>query len=126
MAWINGAHFFGKKQGARSNEPSTIDHLRQRKLPLSYCACPETILRTLETRRYAHNTARSYVHLFGRFINHYHQRSLREVDERDIQHYLQHLVHEGKSDAYLNQAVNAIKFYYEVVEGMPNRFYVTG
>ncbi|MGK0139713.1 MAG: integrase/recombinase XerD [Algoriphagus sp.] len=29
----------------------------------------------------------------------------------------------GKSKSYLNTAVNAIKFYYEVVLGMPNRFY---
>ncbi|MGK0137734.1 MAG: integrase/recombinase XerD, partial [Algoriphagus sp.] len=29
----------------------------------------------------------------------------------------------GKSKSYLNTAVNAIKFYYKVVLGMPNRFY---
>ena len=123
VAWVNGAHFFGKKQGAKSSEPLAIDALRKRKLPPGYRVCPEAFFRTLETKRYALNTAKTYVHLFEQFINHYGQRPLHDIDERDIQLYLQHLVHEGKSDAYLNQAVNAIKFYFEVVEGMPNRFY---
>ena len=29
----------------------------------------------------------------------------------------------NRSDSYINQAVNSIKFYYETVLGMPNRFY---
>ena len=33
------------------------------------------------------------------------------------------LIHQQKSNSYLNQVINSIKFYYEVVLGMPNRFY---
>jgi len=36
---------------------------------------------------------------------------------------LKHLVQLGKSDSYLNQAINSIKFYYEIVLNIPNRFY---
>jgi site-specific recombinase XerD len=32
-------------------------------------------------------------------------------------------VQDGKSDSYINQAINSIKFYYEIVLQMPNRFY---
>ena len=46
-----------------------------------------------------------------------------DIDEEMIRKYLQNLVHEGRSDSYINQSLNAIKFYYEIVEGMPNRFY---
>ncbi|MGY8915689.1 MAG: tyrosine-type recombinase/integrase, partial [Flavobacteriales bacterium] len=43
--------------------------------------------------------------------------------EGDIRSYLHTLVREGKSHSYVNQAINSIKFYYEIVLGMPNRFY---
>ncbi len=33
------------------------------------------------------------------------------------------LIHQQISNSYLNQVINSIKFYYEVVLGMPNRFY---
>jgi len=36
---------------------------------------------------------------------------------------MQHLVQTGKSNSYINQMINSIKFYYEVVLQMPNRFY---
>jgi site-specific recombinase XerD len=41
----------------------------------------------------------------------------------DVRNYLQKLIQEEKSNSHINQAVNAIKFYYEVVLEMPNRFY---
>ena len=48
---------------------------------------------------------------------------LSSLDENDVRNYLKHLIKEGKSDSYLNIAINSIKFYYEVVMEMPNRFY---
>lgn len=48
---------------------------------------------------------------------------LLEIDDMMIREYLQVLHQQGKSDSYINQSINAIKFYYEVVLGMPNRFY---
>ena len=36
---------------------------------------------------------------------------------------MDHLVREKRSNSYINQMINAIKFYYEIVMGMPNRFY---
>jgi hypothetical protein len=65
VVWINGAYFFGKKPAAKRNDPLTIDALRKRTLPPGYRICPEAFFRTLETKRYALNTARTYVHLFG-------------------------------------------------------------
>ena len=100
-----------------------INHFRQRVLPEGYRRCPEAYLQKLELRKYAFNTARTYISLFEGYINYYAARELIELDEGDVRKYLQHLVQQKKSDSYLNQAVNAIKFYYEVVMGMPNRFY---
>ena len=45
------------------------------------------------------------------------------LDENEIRNYLQYLIKQNKSDSYLNQAINSIKFYYEVVLEMPSRFY---
>ncbi|MEM7108941.1 MAG: tyrosine-type recombinase/integrase [Bacteroidota bacterium] len=48
---------------------------------------------------------------------------LPDIGEKEIQDYLSGLVKKRRSDSYINQAINSIKFYYEVVMGMPNRFY---
>ncbi|MGK0255139.1 MAG: integrase/recombinase XerD, partial [Mariniflexile sp.] len=36
---------------------------------------------------------------------------------------MQKLIQDGKSNSYVNLAVNSIKFFYEIVHGRPNRFY---
>ena len=62
--------------------------------------------------------------MFERFINYFPMTTkLMELNEHDISSYLQSLVKERKSNSYINQSINAIKFYYEVVLEMPNRFY---
>jgi len=61
--------------------------------------------------------------MFEHFINYFKEIELLEIDEEMIRGYLQTLVLEKKSDSYINQMINSVKFYYEVVLGMPNRFY---
>src|SRR5690606_23956934 len=46
-----------------------------------------------------------------------------DINENEVRLYLQKLVQEGKSSSYINQSINSIKFFYEIVHGMPNRFY---
>jgi len=46
-----------------------------------------------------------------------------KLNEKDIRAFLGHLVRENRSNTYINLMINAIKFYYEIVMGMPNRFY---
>jgi len=69
------------------------------------------------------STIRTYVHFFEHFINQYPDIDLQAINESHIRAYLQLLIRRGKSNSCVNQAINAIKFYYEVVLGMPNRFY---
>jgi site-specific recombinase XerD len=45
------------------------------------------------------------------------------LNETDVRKYLQKLIQEGKSNSYVNLSINSIKFFYEIVHGMPNRFY---
>ena len=123
VAWVNCDSFFHNRMVDLSNPDINVDHYRHRKVQSNYRRCPEEYLRKLELKKYAHNTARIYIQCFEAFINYYSALDLVKIDENDIRNYQQKLVHEKKSNPYLNQAINSIKFYYEIVLEMPNRFY---
>ncbi|MGZ2368154.1 site-specific tyrosine recombinase/integron integrase [Ancylomarina sp. YFZ004] len=124
VAWINCEHFLEKKRNVNSeNSALDIESYRRRETPKTYRRCPEDFLLKLELRKYALNTARVYISCFEAFINTYKEVDLLDIDEENIQAYLQLLIRHEKSDSYINQSINAIKFYFEVVLGMPNRFY---
>lgn len=122
-AWINCNHFFPNKPLHRENGPIDIDYFRKRKVKPGCRTCPEEFYRKLELRKYSFNTAKTYITLFEVYINYYRGSELMALDENDVRNYLQYLVQQGRSDSYINQSVNSIKFYYEVVKEMPNRFY---
>src|SRR5690554_6189329 len=96
---------------------------RSRKVAPGYKVCPEEYLLKLELKCYANNTVKTYVNCFEKFINAHHETDYMKIDEREIRTYLQKLIQKGYSDSYVNQMINSIKFYYEIVKGMPNRFY---
>ena len=123
VAWINCKYFFRNKPINEGNAPLNIDKYRKRKVRSGYRTCPEEYYQKLELRKYSLNTAKVYIPLFEKFCNYYKERELMSLNENDIREYLQFLVREGKSDSYINQSLNSVKFYYEVVKEMPNRFY---
>ncbi|TXB67060.1 tyrosine-type recombinase/integrase [Vicingus serpentipes] len=123
LAWINCASFFPNNKIKTNNSPVKVNDFRNRELPYDYRKCPEEYLQKLELKQYALSTAKTYINMFERFINHYKNKELTHVNENDIRTYLQLLVQQEKSHSYINQMINSIKFYYEVVLEMPNRFY---
>ncbi|CAM4343042.1 site-specific tyrosine recombinase/integron integrase [Gillisia limnaea] len=123
VAWVNCNHFFTNSGFSRNNEAIDVAWFRKRKHGDDYRRCPESYLLKLELKRYANNTVKTYVSCFEAFINHYRHIEPESINENDIRAYLQKLIQEGSSNSYINQAINAIKFYYEVVMEMPNRFY---
>lgn len=123
IAWVNCNHFFANKPISLTNEKPDVSWYRDRPVKEGHRSCPEDYLLKLELKRYSLNTVKIYVLFFEAFINTYPDIELNCFDENDVRVYLQKLVQEGKSNSYINQAVNAIKFYFEVVRGMPNRFY---
>ena len=66
---------------------------------------------------------KNYISSFETFINHFKHKELHEINEKDIREYLQKMIKVGQSNSQINLAINSIKFYYETVLGMPNRFY---
>lgn len=123
VAWINLSSFSSKRNLTNDNQLLTVDAFRTRKLATDYKTCPEEFLQKLELKRYSMNTARIYISMFERFINAHIESDLLSINEAQIRLYLQGLVQEQHSNSYINQMINSIKFYYEVVMEMPNRFY---
>ena len=123
VVWINYNRFLTNKPLNTKNEAVDIEWYRKRNTTPEYRVCPEEYLLKLELKRYANNTVRTYVSFFEMFINYYKEKELSAINESDIRSFLQTLVQRKVSNSYLNQAINAIKFYYEVVLGMPNRYY---
>ena len=123
LVWINYNRFSTNRPINTDNETVDVEWFRNRTPVPGHRPCPEEYLLKLELRRYANSTVKTYVSFFEMFINHFREKDLNAIDESDIRAFLQTLIRRNVSDSYLNQAINAIKFYYEVVLGMPNRFY---
>ncbi len=123
IAWVNGNYFFDKKINLEYHTPTSINEFRNRTARVGYKKCPESFLLKLELKHYAFNTCKTYISLFEVFINHQRDKELDLINENDIRIYLQGLIQQGKSESYINQMINSIKFYYEIVLEMPNRFY---
>lgn len=90
----------------------------------NYRKCPEEYVHKLEERRYSESTIRAYVPLFEEFINHFPQKEIGELGEKEIMEFSRYLVNERKvSSSHQNQAINSIKFYFEKVRGGERKFY---
>ncbi|GAA5020630.1 tyrosine recombinase [Marivirga lumbricoides] len=126
VAWIDGKYFYKKatlKDPIKKELLFSIKKYRESENHSGKRKCPESFLLKLELKKYAQNTARSYINQFEGFINFYQNTALDELGEIEIREYLSHLIRLGHSDSSINQTINSIKFYYEIVLSMPNRFY---
>jgi integrase/recombinase XerD len=87
-------------------------------------AMPEEFLKTMKLRQYSMRTIKTYAEMLKLFMRFYRDRDLDGLTDEDIREYLLYLVDKkGVSQSYQNQAINAIKFYYEQVLGRPTRKY---
>jgi site-specific recombinase XerD len=90
----------------------------------NYRPCPENMILKLKELRYSEKTIKAYKSLFEEFINHYPTIEIDKIDEQKIIAFCRYLVIDRKVSASTqNQAINAIKFYYERVLGGQRKFY---
>ncbi|MCX6227039.1 MAG: site-specific integrase [Bacteroidia bacterium] len=90
----------------------------------NYRQVPDCYLDKLTVLRYSSNTIKTYKDCFCEFINYYSTKEINEITQEEIQTYLLYLVEERQiSTSYQNQAINAIKFYFEKVLKGPRRVY---
>ncbi len=121
-AWINCRYFYRNKPVFSQAKAVDLSSIKAKSLEKNL-ACPDEYITLLETKRYSLNTARMYTFLFSEFMNYFKEKPLTEINEYDIKKYLHGIVKQGKSLSFQNQVINAIKFYYEQVLDMPQRFY---
>ncbi len=123
VAWLD-MRYFSKKGWMGCDDPSlVIEAFKKREVTAGYIRCPESFLDELEQRKYAVNTVRVYVNCFEKFINFYPKTPTEHLAEAEIKVFIQNLIKNKASESYINQHINAIKFYFEIVHKMPNRFY---
>lgn len=74
-------------------------------------------------KRYSPQTLKNYRGAFQLFLARHTPRLPFELAKQDVLDYLAGRVAAGISEAYQNLLINAIKFYYEQVEGQPRQYY---
>ncbi len=73
---------------------------------------------------YSRNTLKNYKTLFITYISHFKERDLKDVSKSEIESFILHLIKEYNiSESMQNSLINAIKFYYEKVLGLPRTYY---
>ncbi len=78
----------------------------------------------LKLRGYSENTRRTYLQQFKEFLKFYFESNPIDLSDIEIRNYLLYLIEHGKiSRSTQNQAINAIKFFYEKVMGQDRKVY---
>lgn len=115
LAWIETEHFFGQKAESKARRKAANTPPKP--------PDPEPVqelVRYMVDRRYAQNTIQTYRHCFLGFLAHYNMADPLSLPEKAVADYLHELVTvRGKSASYQNQALNAIKCYYERIARRP-------
>ncbi len=79
---------------------------------------PPAFVEQMKMRRYSQNTIKAYTSALSRFLEFNADWEPEEIEPDRIRAYILHLVEETDvSASYQNQAINAIKFYFESVLG---------
>jgi len=84
----------------------------------------EEYLKSLVVKKYSPRTIDTYTSMLRLFMNYYKDRDIRSLGDMEIRDYLLYLIDKKKvSASYQNQAINAIKYYYEKILGRETRTY---
>lgn len=76
----------------------------------------------LEIARYSPNSIKTYLNATKQFFLHFPDKHPNDIRTADIESYQHHLATERKaSNSYLNQVVNAVRYYYKEVLGDARR-----
>src|SRR5690606_21890320 len=116
---------YGMNHEVHENEKTGI--IKARRMPENpedIRPCPPELVLKLKELRYASSTIKIYESAFLEFVNYYNKEVIGQLSERHIIAYLRYLVMERQvSESTQNQAINAIKFYYERVLGGNRKVY---
>lgn len=86
--------------------------------------CPVEYIEQLDRMRYSENTKKIYINFFKSFLNYFPDTPPEEISDDQVNHYMKHLLMTKKvGPSTQNQAINAIKFYYEKVKKGSRKVY---
>lgn len=86
--------------------------------------CPIDYTEQLDRMRYSENTKKIYTHFFRNFLNYFPDTPVDEISDDQVNQYMKHLLSDRKAaSSTQNQAINAIKFYYEKVRKGDRKVY---
>ena len=115
IAYVNARAVFNREQPKKTTKP----RLKTESYPI-----PPEYKAMLIRRRYSKNTYVTYTSMFQDFLNFIKGKDLDAVTEIDIREYQDYLVTQKKvAISTQNQAINAIKFYFEKVKGGERKTY---
>jgi len=78
----------------------------------------------LTLKRLSPNTAKCYISMFTRFLTYFGGKDINTLAKTDIVNYiLWEIRQNGISATIQNQLINAVKYYYEKVQGRPREMY---
>jgi hypothetical protein len=87
----------------------------------TFIACPMAYIEKLSLKAYSENTIRTYHALLVKFLNHHKQQGIIGINQfraPEINAYHSWLKSTGRySVSYINQSINAIKYYYNEILG---------
>ena len=87
-------------------------------------AALEQMRKKLKLKNYSPSTVKTYTEQFKLFLQFFPESHPQELDEDEILHYMMHLIENKKlSVSAQNQAINAIKFFYEKILKQDRKVY---
>ena len=122
-AWVDASQLYGGKKPVTSQKEIDIE---KKSIPekIPEISLPPEIDKKLLARRYSENTRHTYLSMLKLFFNYFNGREVTALTKAEIQEFILHLKNTRKySTSSQNQAVNAVKFYFEQVLGQQRETY---
>lgn len=103
------------------NDPASPEHVRDKEHKAILTEVQESALaamrRKLEIARYSPNTIDTYLNATKQVFLRFAEKHPNDIRTEDIETFQHELARSGKSNSYLNQLVNAVRYYYKDVLG---------
>ena len=105
-------------------QSASVSPLPTKKLSESSMEKLALLEQVIVLKGYSHHTRKSYRSSMIRFLSYFEDRDISQLTKEEIEGFIYHLVSKYKiSETQQNLMINAIKFYYEKVLGLPRTYY---
>ncbi|MEM7375006.1 MAG: site-specific integrase [Bacteroidota bacterium] len=104
--------------------PKSQKQQSQVKVSLTFESEVSRMQQKMILQRYSPNTIKTYAHFFRQLLAYYPERHPQELQKEDLMRFLLHGVKQKKwSESAQNQAINAVKYYFEKVLGQEKTYF---